>query len=277
MFSCSTYSGLILPQCKAPHVLPEEAKYFLQLCDSVLLTTVPDLAEQAQLISNTVGTKIFTFDHTLSQIPSKPVYKLDSEGSMINPEKGMVLLYTSGSTGPPKGVLHSRKGVAVAVKSNTKLLRMTPNDTCLHNAPVHWMGGFSLIFFTLFAGACTEFCKAFFNPSWLLERLRSPGATCLYMPPSLLDIMAKKLAVVKSTCSQSHYEEVLGGLRGLRLLLSGAMNIGQRQRTFWADIRGGRPLGEIYSMTEILSLVAFTDWDSHTDIPPVSLIFASGI
>ncbi|GAB1207270.1 hypothetical protein APSETT445_005983 [Aspergillus pseudonomiae] len=249
---------------KAPGVLVEEAKYFLELCDAVLLTTGTAGVQHAQAISAQVGVQSFTFNPTQSPPPDNPAFVLESHDrcDSINMEKGFVLLYTSGTTGPPKGVLHSRRSAVAGLRSLMGHMGMSPHDTWLLHSPVHWMGGFWQFFITLLAGACVEFCASVCNPDWLMERLSAGDVSCMVMTPTMLDKMEKKLDTAQKSWSSSRYESVLAGIRALRVLATGSMPVGPVRRTVWKDLRGGKPLVDLYGMTEELAMIARTSWES---------------
>ena len=146
---------------------PEEAKYILQVSNADLLVTILKLEQRAQAIRDAVGGfGAFTFDATQSQyVPRAISFVPDRTKSLINPEKGLVLISTSGSTGPPKGVLLSRRSVTVGLPVQVEVLDcLTSNDTWLDHSPVHWMVGVVILVLCIFIGSCIEVCNAQFSP-----------------------------------------------------------------------------------------------------------------
>lgn len=257
---------------KAPGVLVEEAKYFLELCNATLLTTGAAGARHAQAISDQVGIRCFTFHPTQSLLPVDLAFILESNDKHdpINPEKGLVLLFTSGTTGPPKGVLHSRRGAIAGFRAGMNKLGLSSQDTWLLQSPVHWAAGFWQSFVTVAAGACVEFCANAFNPDWLMERMSVGDVSCLFLTPALLDTMEEKLHAARNTWPSSRYGSVMAGFRGLRVLCSGSMPVGPVRRTAWKNLRGGKPLMVRYGMSEEFS-VASSSWESDDGIPLVGL------
>jgi malonyl-CoA/methylmalonyl-CoA synthetase len=262
---------------KAPVVLLEEAKYLLKLCNCALLATVPSEKQHAKAISDVFGFNLLTYDPPGSYTPSTLTFSLDFESSPIPPEKGFVLLYTSGTTGRPKGVLHSRSSAHAGLKSQVESFGLSGTDTWLHHSPVHWGAGCTLLVASVISRACLELCSTQFSTGWLLTRLQDGDVTCMYLPPSHLDALADKIGGEQRTWIRSQYEAVLSGIRKLRILCSGGVRISPSTQAIWKDLRGGKPLVVVYAMTEFLSLVAITDWRADKIPPEVSRILICGI
>jgi acyl-CoA synthetase (AMP-forming)/AMP-acid ligase II len=256
----------------APGLHPDEGRYFLQLCQAALLITVPTAQHQAQIVS-TVASIIV--DVTGSSKPEGAGFVLQPGGkTLINAEKGFVLLYTSGTTGPPKGVLHSRRAAEIGFVSNIKTLGLTPEDIWVHYSPVHWVGGFISMCHSILAGACVDFCSSVFSPDWLLERWEKKGQgedgpTAMYLVPSLLESVGERLEAVRITGPLEKYELILRGLREMRVIYSGSTRVTPALRECWSNFRGGKPLMIVYGMSEAIGFVVTNDWQSNKDLPPV--------
>ena len=173
----------------------------------------------------------------------------------INPEKGFVVLFTSGTTGPAKGALHTRRSAAEGFSVQIAAYGITPNDTWLHASPTHWMGGFMFFMINMLAGSCIEFCSSKMNHNWLLGRLQTDDSICIYLTPPSLDSMAEKLDELKET-DPSVYANAVEALRRIRVLTSGSMTVGASTKATWMDIRGGKPVLTMYGMTESLGFLA---------------------
>jgi malonyl-CoA/methylmalonyl-CoA synthetase len=251
--------------------LPEEAKYFLHLCDAVLLATVPSKTERARSIEDYVGTKIFVYSP--EQPRTTKGLKVDfvlASGATCNPEKGSVLLYTSGTTGPPKGVLHTRRSMYASMKNGVETWRLSNQDVWLHYTPVHWVGGLMFFLMGILSGMCLEFCSTSFNPVWFWERMQSCDVTAIFCSPALLDSLAKTLSQTGHSWTPVQRKAAISGIQKLRILVSGSMSVPPTTQAFWRDLRGGRPLVILWTMTELFGPAISTDWTSRVDVPPVS-------
>jgi hypothetical protein len=50
------------------------------------------------------------------------------------------------------------------------------------------------------------------------------------------------------------------------------MGVPESAKTSWRELRGGRPLVNLYGMTEVLGMISMMDWKSDTDGPAVSMV-----
>ncbi|KAB8263439.1 hypothetical protein BDV32DRAFT_136076 [Aspergillus pseudonomiae] len=270
-FALYSIGAVIVPLSPALH--PDEGKYFLGLCNAALIITVPTTKSKAEAISDLTGIPALDVNVTDSVRPDTLDFALQPEGEpLIDAGKGFVLLYTSGTTGTPKGVLHTRRGAETAYVTSIELFSLGPSDTWAHYSPVHWAAGWLFLFHTILAGACLEFCSSVFSPDWLLERWEEKagpedGLTVVFMVPSGLQAVGAKLEAIRREGPPGRYDRILQGLRGTRVIASGGARVTPELRDEWMELRGGRPLMVAYGMSEVLMFIAAADWDSNAVLP----------
>jgi long-chain acyl-CoA synthetase len=101
------------------------------------------------------------------------------------PEDLAHLLYTSGTTGRPKGVQLTHSNSVATIKSLLIDLRFEPNDIGLMIAPLFHIAGIHT-FMGLIARGCTVHLLPSFDPIKTLDTLRSTKATVTLLVPAMI-------------------------------------------------------------------------------------------
>ncbi len=156
----------------------------------------------------------------------------------------MLILYTSGTTGPPKGAVLSRQNIAANLDSLAEAWAWTERDTVVHSLPLIHAHGLVLgLFGSLRVGGALHFVPRF-SPEALAQAMTDPRhqQTMLFAVPT----MYHRLAEAAET-DQALRE----ALRRPRLLVSGSAGLSLREHE---HIRAliGRGVHERYGLTETL-------------------------
>ncbi|WP_028301003.1 non-ribosomal peptide synthase/polyketide synthase [Oceanospirillum beijerinckii] len=98
------------------------------------------------------------------------------------------VLYTSGSTGQPKGVLNLHKGVVNRMCWIQSLFRLNGDDAILHKAPVMFDFSVSEIFWALTSGARLVVAKpdGHLDSEYLIDLVQEKEVTTLDLVPAML-------------------------------------------------------------------------------------------
>jgi len=164
-----------------------------------------------------------------------------------DPSDLATLLYTSGTTGTPKGVQLSHGNTASTLASLLVELGLTPNDSGLMVAPLFHVAGCHT-FMALIARGCTAHLLPGFEPKDTLEMLGITKSTMTILVPAMISAML-------------NFEEVESvDTSSLRLLLyAGAPMPEQLLRT--AINRFGSIFFQIYGLTETSVLTCLSPMD----------------
>jgi long-chain acyl-CoA synthetase len=107
--------------------------------------------------------------------------ELDARVAACRPDDLAILVYTSGTTGRPKGAMHSHKGLVYTVRGYNTLIARNESDECMCFLPLchiaERMGG---EYFSLYTGAKLNFVE---NPETVPENVREIAPTVFTAVP----------------------------------------------------------------------------------------------
>lgn len=160
----------------------------------------------------------------------------------LDPDRPGVLLMTSGTTGPSKGVVHARKLFA---NSHPKL---TCEGVYLCHRSASWMGGLLPLVTGLCRGAQLDIVER--DPCQIWERLRHGRITVLRSAPVVwLNLMEYYQEVICKLAPEV-IEEYTRGVRNLRSASTGSGYLLPHVRRFWMD-EMDLPMLIVYAGTEM--------------------------
>ncbi|MGH7504239.1 MAG: acyl-CoA synthetase, partial [Longimicrobiales bacterium] len=163
----------------------------------------------------------------------------------IAPERRALMLYTSGTTGRPKGVVSTHANVAAQIESLVAAWEWTADDRIPLVLPLHHVHGIvNVLSCALWAGACCEMLPRFdAGATW--ERLASGRLTLFMAVPTIYHRL-----IAGWHASPALRDDRSRGCRGLRLMVSGSAALPVPTLERWREI-SGHTLLERYGMTEI--------------------------
>lgn len=152
-----------------------------------------------------------------------------------------LVVYTSGTTGPPKGAVLPRRAVATTLDALADAWQWTSDDILVHGLPLFHVHGLVLgVLGPLRRGGSVRHLGRFSTDG--VARELNDGATMLFGVPTMYHRLAETLA---------GDSELVRALAGARLLVSGsaALPVHDHERITAAT---GRRVVERYGMTETL-------------------------
>ena len=157
-----------------------------------------------------------------------------------------LLLYTSGTTGKPKGAMITHANVATQAEIMGEAWGISGADTLLHALPLHHLHGLGIsLLNALLAGASLRMLPRF-EAARVWEEIASGRATIWMAVPT----MYQKLFEALDAAPADVAARWKAGAASLRLATSGSAALPVRFAERWREITGAIPL-ERFGMTEI--------------------------
>jgi long-chain acyl-CoA synthetase len=104
-----------------------------------------------------------------------------------------VILYTSGTTGRPKGVMLTHQNVVVSGRNANTFDHFTPDDTMIAYLPMAWVGDHIFSYAQAYAGGLCVACPE--SPDTVTEDRREFAPTFFFAPPRVFETMLTQIIV----------------------------------------------------------------------------------
>jgi len=104
-----------------------------------------------------------------------------------------VMLYTSGTTGRPKGVMLTHDNIVLSAQNGNKFDNFTFRDTLLAYLPMAWVGDHIFSYGQAFAGAMCVACPE--SPETIIEDRREIAPTYFFAPPRVYENLLTQIMV----------------------------------------------------------------------------------
>jgi malonyl-CoA/methylmalonyl-CoA synthetase len=228
--------GVAVPLCLA-HPRPE-LEYVIEDCGAELLIASPTTVERLHPIARARGIELITSESmTKGEVGPLPP---------IGSERPAMLVYTSGTTGGPKGVVTTHANIAAQITSLVEAWEWTENDRIPLVLPLHHVHGIiNILGCALWSGARCDMWNRF-DPVETWTRIVESEPSLFMAVPTIYS----KLAKTWQEASVAQQQEWSNACNRFRLMVSGSAALPIRLFELWEQI-SGQTLLERYGMTEI--------------------------
>jgi malonyl-CoA/methylmalonyl-CoA synthetase len=231
------------PPAEHAYVL-DDAGAALAISDPSDLPRIEPLAAQRRLTLLSIAEVLADESHAEAAPEAAPTAPALSQPADSDPA---LILYTSGTTGRPKGVVHTHGSLAAQIAAMIEAWGWRDDDRILPLLPLHHTPGLVNCLLTpLAAGACCEIGPARFDAAAVWRRLAAGGITVLMAVPTIYAKLLDALDAAPPDEAAAWAE----GARRLRLAVSGSAALPAALFERWRAVAGEPPL-ERYGMTEI--------------------------
>lgn len=124
-----------------------------------------------------------TWDQLLDLGDDVPDELVRAIGDEVEPSDDGMIIYTSGTTAKPKGVLHSQRAPVIQAWRFADLLRLDENDRVWSIYPFFWTAGIAMSIGATFAAGGTLILQEIFEPGQALDLLEGERATSAHAWP----------------------------------------------------------------------------------------------
>lgn len=105
----------------------------------------------------------------------------DAVAAEVQPSDDAMIVYTSGTTDRPKGVLHMHRAPCIQFWRWRQQLRLDPDDRVWSTFPFFWTAGFSMVLGGTLAAGATLVLQETFDPGPALELLERERVTTVHL------------------------------------------------------------------------------------------------
>jgi malonyl-CoA/methylmalonyl-CoA synthetase len=218
---------------------PPEWEYVLRDSRAELAVVGPEFFDRFRPVAERVGVRLLSTEQALGgHVPATL--------PALAPQRRSMMVYTSGTTGRPKGVVTTHTNLASQVTSLIEAWGWVPDDRILLVLPLHHVHGIvNVVTCALWAGAACEMLPTF-DAEMVWDRLASGRLTLFMAVPT---IYRKLIAAWDAAPAERQRVWSVGSAR-VRLMVSGSAALPVQTLERWRAITG-HTLLERYGMTEI--------------------------
>ncbi len=228
--------GITMPICLS--ATEGEWEYTLTDSSSVIVVATAALAEKISPLCRRLHARLLVTDQagiaTAKFLPT------------ITPERSAMILYTSGTTSKPKGVITTHANIQAQIESLVSAWEWSAADRIPLFLPMHHIHGIiNVASCALWSGARIEAFERF-DLAAILDRVSADAYTLFMAVPTIY----VKLIQAVEAASPEERAVIVSGFARLRLMVSGSAALPASVHERWTALTGQKLL-ERYGMTEI--------------------------
>jgi malonyl-CoA/methylmalonyl-CoA synthetase len=216
-----------------------ELEYVVQDADADLVVADAAFAELLRPIAERNGRRFLAAGDALAPRAAGPLPRVDEA-------RRAMMVYTSGTTGRPKGVVTTHRALRAQIESLVEAWEWSADDRILLVLPLHHVHGIvNVLACALWSGAACEVLPRF-EPEETWGVLGSGRLTLFMAVPT---VYARLIGAWEAADAERR-AAMTAGCRAMRLMVSGSAALPVRTLERWREV-SGHLLLERYGMTEI--------------------------
>ena len=243
LFACARLGAMVLPLNR--RLAPPEHAGILSGCQPRVLVVEPAFVQHVGILERGLGR---TTTVALGDAPAGWLaWERLEEGAVPQSEDGdeapLLLCYTSGSTGPPKGVMLTQRALFFNAVNSTHMHDLTSADRVLTTLPLFHVGGLNIQTVPALHAGASVTLHAKFDPEATFDTIERERITLAVLVPAQL------MAMMESPRWES------ADLSSLRMITTGSTIVSE---AFVRKVCArGVPLIQIYGSTETCPIASY--------------------
>jgi malonyl-CoA/methylmalonyl-CoA synthetase len=218
---------------------PAELDYVVRDADAAVVVAHPEFEETLRPIAERNGRRFVATPELLAAEPAGSPPHVDEE-------RPAMMVYTSGTTGKPKGVVTTHANLRAQVTSLVEAWEWRADDRVLLVLPMHHVHGIvNVLTCAHWAGATCEILPRF-DADAVWERIEAGGLTLFMAVPTIY----RRLIAGWEEAEPDRRRRMSEGCARMRLMVSGSAALPVQTLERWREI-SGHTLLERYGMTEM--------------------------
>ncbi|MCF6311252.1 MAG: acyl-CoA synthetase [Verrucomicrobiales bacterium] len=228
--------GVTVPLCLS--AAEPELEYTLSDCQASQLVVASAYKEKVEALCEKLSVSLLVIEE-INEVAQKVL-------PGITPDRAAMILYTSGTTSNPKGVVATHANIQAQIESLSEAWEWSPNDRIPLFLPLHHIHGIiNICSCALWVGATIE-PFPHFDLEKILGRVRTGAYTVFMAVPT---IYVKLIKAIESM-PEDERSATVGGFSKMRLMVSGSAALPASIHEKWTALTGQKLL-ERYGMTEL--------------------------
>lgn len=228
--------GISVPLCPAHS--PREMEHVAGDSEAETVVSHPSFSTKLEAASFAEDTELVALSDVM-----RPAY-----GNLppVDEKSRAMILYTSGTTSAPKGVVTTHSNIKAQINAMTETWKWTEDDSILNVLPLHHLHGIlNVLLCSLWSGARCEMMYGF-SADAVWDRFERKGLTLFMAVPTIYSKLIEKW----EDSSLERKKRMSDSFGEFRLMVSGSAALPEPVFEKWEEISGHRLL-ERYGMTEI--------------------------
>ena len=245
LFACARLGAMFVPL--SWRLAPPEHRIMLSDCQPRVVVVDEPFVEPSTALHDVPGPTAW-----VCVGPARPGWTaleamLGAASSSVSGQGGMdhpvVLCYTSGSTGQPKGVVLTQNALFYNAVNSTHMHDMSSSDVILTSLPLFHVGGLNIQTLPALHCGATVILHGRFEPGAVIEALQTKGVTLTVLVPAQLELLS----------SDARWARLRSDT--LRSITTGSTIIGSAE--YGRHLRADVPLLQVYGATETCPIAAY--------------------